>query len=201
MDTLLAILAAAFALIVLLAILAVANLAERQPWARLVTPLLLFGANGLIAFNGLATFVLAGATGVPSDLLQEYGSSTPTVAEARGALLVSLLTAGVASVLLVPEVRRRIAPIISPAFNPASTMHMVGLILSVYLVGLTALQFALAGDLAELAGEIGQTPVLEVAALQAVLFYVVSAMGVGFLQRRTWRQTLARLGLAKVVRK
>jgi membrane protease YdiL (CAAX protease family) len=195
MDALINTLAVAFALIVLLGILAVANLAERQPWARLATPLLVFGVNGLIVFNGLVTFMLAGGGAVPSALLEDYGGSMPTIAEARGALIVSLLTGGIASVLLIPEVRRRIAPIISPAFNPASTMHMIGLVLSVYLVGLTALQFALAGDLTELASEIGQTPVLEEAVLQAALLYIVSAMGVGFLQRRAWRQTLARLGL------
>ncbi len=210
----------------LFAVMAVANIADRAPrqaraadsgealydpdvprqnWARQITPWLLVGLNGLLLCNGFSYIVTAS---MPAALLEEFGEQAgfamPSAAEAGGAMVISVLMVAAASVLLIPQVRQAIAraQILSPAFNPDSAMHMVALVFSVYLVGMTGLQFALiGGDLNALGEQIGDSftssPLVGSLALQAVLLLAVSAVGVGFPQRRTWQDALKRLGLVR----
>ncbi|MBN1287578.1 MAG: CPBP family intramembrane metalloprotease [Anaerolineae bacterium] len=183
-------------LVVLLAILGVANL--RYSWAHPVTVLMVLAVNALLILNGFSYLLIAG---IPDEFLADMPggllASSVTPAQAGNVILVSLLMAGAASVLLVPQVRRWIAQtqLLTPAFDPDSTMHMVALVLCVYLVGQSALSFALVRDLGELAEDLSATPVVEAALLQAALFYFVAAAGVGLFLRRDWRAALKRLGL------
>ena len=176
---------------------------RRRAWARQITPWLLVGLNVLLLCNGFSYLMTAS---IPSALweavegtFEQPGAAVPTMAQASGAMVVTLLTAVGASVLLFPQVRQAIAraQILSPAFDPDSTMHMLALVYCVYLVGAAGLQFALLGDLEELASAIDQASVVQSLVVQAVLFYAVAAVGVGIPQRRTWREALERLGLVK----
>lgn len=216
---------------ILIGILAIANIAVRQPWARYATYLTVLGANSLLALNGmgyLAFTIIKRSTpepGVvmavlPLERLTEYGQPIMTLPQVIGGLLVSMLMVGVASALLIPRVRRwlagvevrvpvfdyapestpsltvKLAPIrlLPPVFDPDSALHMVGLVLSVYLVGQSVLSFVLS-DVAELADLISSTSIVDTAVIQALLIYVAAAAGVGYLIRRGWRATLKRLGL------
>lgn len=185
-------------LLILVAILLVANLTGRYAWAHWVTILLILSVNAIIVLNGFSYLLVAG---LPDEMLTEISGDVPipsvTPAQAGNAIFVSLLMAGISSIFLLPQVRRWLAGtgLLTPAFDPESTMHMVALVLCVYLVGQSALSFALIEDLGELADDLSMTPVAEAAVLQAILFYFVSALGVGVLIRRNWRETLRRLGL------
>ena len=179
---------------------------QRAQWARRIMPWLVMALNGLLLCNGFSFLLVAS---MPTPLLEEMGGLegggfgfVPTASQASGAMLVSVLMAAVASILLIPQVRQAIAraQVLSAAFNADSMMHMVALVFCVYLVGQTGLQFALISDFEDLANAISETPVLGTLVLQAILFYAVAVVGVGFPQRRDWRQALARLGLATPTR-
>jgi len=80
-------------------------------------------------------------------------------------------------------------------FNPVSTVHTVAMILCVYFLGVQMIGFALGGGMAGIAKvyESGLTAWELVA--NAVPFVLLAVLGVGLGVRRTWRQTLQRLGL------
>ncbi len=178
----------------LLGILIIANFASRYPLARVATQLLLLGTNALIALNGLAAVAMAM---LPAELMADFDMQPVSLPDAFRMMVVSVLIAAAATLPLLAPVRRWLAArrLLAPAYNPDSMLHAIGLIFGVYLVGQSALSFAVVEDMGALAEDIGSIPVVEAALVQALIFYIVAAVGVGLLIRRGPRAALKRLGL------
>jgi membrane protease YdiL (CAAX protease family) len=123
-------------------------------------------------------------------------SGQPTVrGSGPGALAVSILVAGAASVLLFESVRVKLAGIFrSGAFDPASLPQMTALIFCVYLLGSTILEFVTAGGFSGLAQSF-EAPSAGSIVTQDAILVLIAVLGVGFPLRRTRASALERLGL------
>ncbi|MCC7446255.1 MAG: CPBP family intramembrane metalloprotease [Anaerolineae bacterium] len=119
-----------------------------------------------------------------------------------GLVAVMAIAFGVINtLLLLTPVRLRLARLFPPrdevaqtGFDPASMVHMTGLIFTMYLLGNTILGFAVAGGLSGLTENFAPETTASLI-LQMLLFVTFAALGVGFGVRRDLRGTLARLGL------
>jgi len=109
--------------------------------------------------------------------------------------LVVIATGLLAPVCLLPPVRRGLAR--SIPIDPESCVHATALALGILAMGLNISQVPLLGGLDTLAESTGQIAFLDLLAsnLPIGLFALV---GVGFLVRRTPRETWNRLGLARL---
>jgi membrane protease YdiL (CAAX protease family) len=176
--------------------LAVALIAQ---WSDRYRPLRWVTYGLLLLFDALA--VLEGLLALRIGQSQEVGplflSQYPNVASLRWDVfgLVLVVTACLSAISLLPLVRRGLARLIP--IDPESGVHVTALALAVLGVGLNLSQVPLIGGLSVLADSAAQVGFLELLAsnLPIVLFAFV---GVGFLIRRTPRETWGRLGLERV---
>ena len=173
---------------VLLLLVVVANIAVgRSGWRRAFLALLLL-ANFLVALvigSGLLLESVAGLSGTP--LEQE-----PTATSARISLFAGSL---VALALLLPVVRRGLSRLMS--ISPDSPVHLLALTLSVYFVAVIGPMVTTGMASGALSGPLAPLSALDLA-LSSSVSVVITFAGVGFVIRRSWSQTLARLKLERV---
>ena len=184
-------------LIVLLSIVLLANVGLFEAWARDSTHLLIAAVNGSLAFFGV--WALTGASQPLPGMLGDPLFDAALRRAARGVGLVGLATALLASLVLLRPVRQALTRGLGwlhvGDLDPDSPVHTTTLVLSLYLLAWTMVQWLLAGGvggLADLAGPVLLGDVL----LSGVLAVAFALMGVGLGVRRTWPETLERLGLA-----
>jgi membrane protease YdiL (CAAX protease family) len=154
---------------------------------KLVFDVFLFLTSAFVLFMG-TMFVL-----IPPDLYQQAGDISINILDSRAFGLVLVITGGWAMVLSVGKVRQiltRIMPL-----NPGSPVHSLALVLSVYLMGYSALVLS-QGGLSGLAESAEPAP-LYIIVLSELLFGVVALFGVGFIIRRRGRELARRLGLER----
>jgi membrane protease YdiL (CAAX protease family) len=108
----------------------------------------------------------------------------------------SLITGGAALLALTPPARA-VAGRLLPAFTPGNPLHAVSLSFAAFLVGMTATQLAILGNLENLANldvSLGQAQLWA----QGIGLTAVGLAGIGLGTRRRWRETAARLGIARL---
>ena len=173
-----------------IALVVLANCGERRRWARFLTYGVLILLNLLVGLVGLL-FLLAGwAASLP-------GAQMPPELVALNFLpmgLVSLGTAAIAFLPLLPPLRRGLARLIP--ITPASCVHAMALVFAIYLTG---------GSLAVLwtIPLIVEAPEMVSAApslfwQQGLAFVLMGVAGVGLFLRRDLRGALDRLKLRGV---
>lgn len=183
-------------LIVLLAIVLLANVGQTEDWARSSTYLLIGALNGSVALFGL--WALLGSTLLPLGVFADQELEAAFLAAAHVLGMVGVATGALASALLLRPVRRAVAGGLAWArtgdLDADSPVHTTMLVLCVYLAAWTLVQWLLAGDASGLAELSGPVPLSDVL-LSGVLAVAFSLMGVGLGVRRTWGETLERLGV------
>jgi membrane protease YdiL (CAAX protease family) len=160
-----------------------ANLGARRAWASVLTFAWLWLLVAAVALIGILDFGAAVA-----------GPTDASARQARGlgaGLVVSALAAGV---LLIPDVRVRLARLIP--IDAGSPLHALALALGVLILGFN-LSLQLSSDvLAQTAnGSTSLTPADLVG--QEVPFLLAAFAGVGLFLRRSFRASLDRLGLVR----
>ena len=178
--------------VVLLILLA--NYAERHSGLRLVVYALLSIGDFILCAAGLVALGLAWLS------ITDPGSVTVAGgASGMGALGGSMLAIGLlGGVVLLPAVRRRIALVLD--IEPNSCVHATALALAAFSVGFGVLQGLLWTKLSEaLPPAIAVTPLDLVAT--SVFMLAVALTGVGFLVRRSAKETASRLGMRRLERK
>lgn len=176
-----------------LTIALIAQWSDRYRAVRWITYglLLLFDASA--ALGGLLALLLGRSREIQRVLSSQYPGVTLPRWDVFG--LVVIGAALLASVFLLSFVRRGLARLIP--IDPESGVHAAALALAVLAVGLNLSQVVLIGSLNVLAESAAQVAFLDLLAsnLPIGLFALV---GVGFLIRRTGRETWERLGLERV---
>lgn len=175
----------------LLLIIVLANLGERARLFQWLTFAALVLVNLILILAGSALAIGAVAS---------QGGVVP----GEGALVLDNPVAGLAAMgagllgflPLVPRIRRTIASWLP--INPDHAVHTTALVFSIYLVGLTVAQFSL--DLADLVAA-GAQLTAAAAWAQGLAFMLFGLLGVGVGIRRSWSQTLERLGLTRLSRR
>lgn len=173
-----------FAFIVLAAVVILANLAERRTALRPV----LFTA--LLILNFLFVIIFLAAPNVT----RTVPSNSTLVA------VLALLFGGLASLMLLLPVRRRLARLFPQAhlgergFDPESMVHLTALVFCIYFVGDRVLEFLVAGGMTGLA-ENFSAPTASSLLMQMLIFIMVAALGVGLGIRRRLSDVIQRLGL------
>ena len=194
-TTILTLVLAFLLFLVPLVLILVANLGERYPTARVLAIILDALACALLMACGPLTAL--SALGANSNPAAGLGVS-PLVMGLMG--LVMLGTGLLALLPLVPVVRRGLAYVLP--INPQSIVHGVALSLALLVIGVSVAQLPLAMQLADPSS--GQQASLEafnslpLLWLQGLMFVLYGFFGVGWLVRRGWRDTLARLGLGRL---
>ncbi len=171
------------------ALVAVANLGERYPWARNTTYALLILAD--LALLGSSALALLGAAMQVLD--PEIASAAGLEFNLWGLTAVLFGTGLLAALPLIPAVRRGLARILP--IDPASIVHMTALAFAVYEVGLTLGQMALIGDLSNLAEAEMSLTIWDVL-LSGLPLLLLALAGVGLFVRRSGVQVMERLGLS-----
>lgn len=176
-----------------LAIALIAQWGDRHRAACWATYGLLLLLDGLAALAGLLALLISQSRALEHFLLPQVLGVAPPRWGAFGFVVVG--TALLAPLCLLPRVRRALARCMP--IDPESVVHATALTLAVLMVGLNVSQVPLIGGLSALAGSAAQIAFLDLLAsnLPIGLFALV---GVGFLVRRTARQTGERLGLERV---
>lgn len=147
----------------------------------------LFLTSALILFLG-TMFVL-----IPPGVYRQAADISINLLNTRTVGLVLMITGGWAMVLSVGRVRQILARIMP--LNPESPVHSLALVLSVYLMGYSALLLS-QGGLSGLAESAEPAP-LYILVFSELLFAVVALFGVGFVLRRRGRELARRLGLER----
>lgn len=171
-----------------IALVLIANLGERHPWARYTTYAILILAD-LALLGGSALLLLAAAM---QALSPETASAAGLNVNLWGLAGVLFGTGLLAALPLIPAVRRGLARFLP--IEPTSLVHMTALAFAVYEVSLTLAQMALIGDLANLAGAVESLTVWDVL-LSGLPLLLLALAGVGLFVRRGVAQTMERLGL------
>jgi len=176
-----------------LTIALVAQWSDRYRAVRWVVYGLILLFDALVALGGLLALLVGQSREAQRLLLSQY----PQVVSLRWDVfgLVVVGTALLAPVFLLPFVRRILARFIP--IDPESDVHTTALALAVLAMGLNLSQVPLLGGLSALAESSAQVAFMDllVSNLPIGLFALV---GVGFLTRRTPRETWERLGLERV---
>jgi hypothetical protein len=170
------------------ALVVIANLGERYPWARYATFALLILVD--VALLGTSALTLLAAAMQVLD--PETASAAGLEFNLWGLTAVLFGTGLLAALPLIPAVRRGLARILP--IDPASIVHMTALAFAVYEVGLTLGQMSLIGDLSSLA-EIGTSLTIWDVLLSGLPLLLLALAGVGLFVRRSGAQVLERLGL------
>ena len=177
-----------FPFVLLALVFVLANLESRDRIFRWLTYLALAGLNLLVVMIGLGLLAL-GLVDVP-------GMSSAMV-DAYQVLAGAMIVTGlVAFVPMLPPVPRVLARWLR--FNPALMVTVTALVYAVYLVGSGLGQQPLLSD-PEVLGELGGGSVtIGLLWAQALGMALLAFAGVGLLVRRTWRETIDRLGLKRL---
>jgi membrane protease YdiL (CAAX protease family) len=173
----------------MLAIIFIANILDvrDRKIEKLVFDAFLFLASALVLFLGTMLIL------IPPDIYQQAADISISLLDSRSFGLVLAITGGWAMLLSAGKVRQILARIMP--LNPESPVHSLALVLSVYLLGYTALLLS-QGGLSGLADSVEPAP-LYLLILSELLFAVVALFGVGFLVRRRGRDLANRLGLER----
>jgi hypothetical protein len=145
-----------------------------------------------LALLGIAALALLNQ--VASMLAPELFEDQPLSNNWWGVAVAAFLTAIVASLLLIPSVRRWLARFLP--LDADSYVHMTALAFAVYQIGLSLGQMVLIGDLENLANAELALDIWDVV-LSGVPLALIGLAGVGLFVRRDWRDTLQRLGLLR----
>ncbi|HET90273.1 MAG TPA: CPBP family intramembrane metalloprotease [Chloroflexi bacterium] len=170
-----------------------AQWSDRSRWARWAAYGMLLALDGIALLVGLAALLasqILGARGLP-------WSQYPGL-EAVQLDLFGLLVAGTALLVplaLLPMVRRCLARFIS--IRAESHIHALALGLAVLAVGLNLAQVPLIGGLEVMAASTAQIPFMDLV-LSNVPIVLFALAGVGFMIRRSPRETWRRLGLERM---
>jgi len=163
------------------------------------TPELRWLAYGLIALLSVG-FLMAGALSlIAGQMYTQVASSLPPLPIAPNWSLLGIASMGtglVALLVLTPPVRALVGRLL-PSLEPANPLHSVSLSLAAFLVGMTATQLALLGDLEALA-DLNMPLGLAQIWAQGIGLTLVGLAGIGLGTRRNGRETAARLGLAPI---
>ena len=172
-----------FVLVVILA-----NVGERQLWARYLTYASLIATN--VALFGAA--VLALLLALIGELRPELVGWLPWAINWPVVALVCLLTSLLASVALLRPARSWLAQRLS--LEAHSMVHTTAVVYAVYLVGGSLAQAALIGDLENLI-LVGLSLSVWDVLLTGLTMLLFALVGVGLVVRRDVRKTLERLGV------
>ncbi len=171
----------------ILAIILLANIlyVRNRKIEKLSFDVFLFLVSALVLLLGMILLL------IPSDLYAPVTEVSADLFDTRAFGLVLAITGGAAMVFSVGKVRRLLARFMP--LNPESPVHSLALVLSIYLIGYTALTLS-QGGLTGLAESAEPAP-LSFLILSELLFAVLALFGVGFIIRRRGRDLAARLGL------
>ena len=176
-----------------LVIVLIAQWSDRDRVVRWLVYGLILLFDALIALGGLLAMLIGRSREIQRLLLSQF----PQAASLRWGVfgLVVIQTTVLAPLFLLPFVRRGLARVIP--IDPESGVHATALTLAVLVTGLNLAQVPLIGGLSALAESTAQVALLDllISSLPIGLFALV---GVGFLIRRTPRETWQRLGLRRI---
>jgi membrane protease YdiL (CAAX protease family) len=177
---------------ILSAVVILANIAERRDGLRWLVFAFLLVMN--------VAFVVGFGFIIPSGM-----QTTITLETALAARFISAVVGIITTLLLFTGVRRRLSGLFpkrlagmsGAGFDPDSPVHMTALILCVYLLANTVLNFVLAGGLAGVAQDVRDSGGLAINSqlILMTLFILFSLLGVGLTVRRPIAVSLERLGL------
>lgn len=170
-----------------LMITVLANTGERAALFRWLTYAALILVNLTLILMGsvFAALALTPPTNLPADV------AVPFQNPGAGAVIA---VAGLLGFLpLIPAIRQVLARWIP--IDPTDTVDTTALIFAIYLIGVTGAQFFL--DFQELVAA-GVEFTFGAAWAQALVFILFGILGVGLGLRRSWSETLDRLGLTRL---
>jgi hypothetical protein len=175
----------------LVVLVVLANFGERHQIARYLTYGALLALNSLLGLMGLL-LIVAGIVGP-----QLWAEVAPEMGLVDwGAIgLVLVAAAGVASLVLLPPVRRLVARL-GLNLDPGSCVHAAALSLAVVLVGTSLMNLWLIPLVIQQPMAIGITP--QDVWVQELGFALLGVAGVGLFVRRGLRETLERLKLRRL---
>jgi membrane protease YdiL (CAAX protease family) len=176
-----------------LAMALIAQWSDRYRAVRWVTCGLLLLFDALMGLGGLLALLIGQSREAQRWLFSQYPDVASLHWDSFGLVVVG--TTLLAPVFLLPFVRRGLARIIP--IDPESGVHTAALVLAVLVVGLNLSQVPLIGGLDVLTESAAQVAFFDllISNLPIGLFALV---GVGFLVRRTPRETWERLGVKRV---
>ncbi|MFN2189860.1 MAG: lysostaphin resistance A-like protein [Candidatus Promineifilaceae bacterium] len=128
---------------------------------------------------------------IPTWLYQEFAEESLDLLNPAAFGFILVLSAGLSMAFCIGKVRQLMAKIMP--INPDSPVHSLALVLSVYLIGYTALTLT-QGGLVEIAESAQATP-LWLLVMSSLMFAVIGILGVGFPVRRRGKELIKRLGL------
>lgn len=149
---------------------------------------LLYGLNAAGVFSGVTAM---------TTLLAPDTAAAGGVGSALFGLLIALAVGLFNTLLLArPALRRSMARVLGPAYDPDSPLHLTALILSAGLLSYTVVNLIAGGGVQELADTISARGVSAGETLfQSALWVLAALLGVGLFIRRSPAQSAARLGL------
>jgi membrane protease YdiL (CAAX protease family) len=171
----------------MLAIILLANIlyVRNRRSEKLVFDLLLFVVSILVLFLGFLLII------ADAGLFKPVTDISSNLLDTSSFGLVLVIMGGAATAVSIGKVRQLIARVMP--INPGSPVHALALVLSIYLLGYTALTLS-QGGLTGLA-ESAEPASLSFLILSELIFAVIALFGVGFIVRRRGRDLAERLGL------
>jgi len=186
-------------LFVLLVIVLLANVGLHEGWARDSVHLLIGALNATSLVFGLLMLVGANLP-LPADFGDPALRDALRVV-ARDLGLVGLATALLGTLLIVRPVRRALVGGLGRlgvgSLDASSPVHTTALVFIVYLLATIAAQWLVADGVGGLADLSGPVPLAEVLA-SGGMAAGFALLGSGLWVRRSWRETLERLGVSRV---
>ncbi len=171
----------------------VAQWSDRSRGARWLAYGMLLTLDGIALLVGLVALLASQLSGVQGSPWPQFPGLEAVQLDLFG--LVVTGTALLVPLLLLPMVRRGLARLIP--VEPDSHIHALALGLAVLAVGLNLSQVPLIGGLGVMAASDAQIPFLDLV-LSNVPIVLFALVGVGFLIRRSPRETWRRLGLERM---
>ncbi|HEY65028.1 MAG TPA: CPBP family intramembrane metalloprotease [Caldilineae bacterium] len=184
------------ALMPFVVILAMANLSLRMPGLRWLAYGMVFVLSGGFLLMGAGGLAATQVKWAPGYMLGPGLEVTPNWLS----LGIWGMITGVGALLALTRPVRALAGRMLPAFDPDNPLHAISLSFAAFLVGLTAIQLALLGDLEHLADRDIRLGFAEIWA-QGIGLTLVGLVGVGLWTRRNLREVAQRLGVTKVTGK
>jgi membrane protease YdiL (CAAX protease family) len=166
-------------------IIILANVAEKNPDWRPLYMLALIGFCLLWAGFG-ALVLLLPSLSMPISLAEQ---PPPSVG------LAFLISALVGALVLLPPIRRFLARFLPTRAD--SPVHTTALFLALFLSAWSSINLLWVGGVEGLQQSVESVPI-SLLAVQAAGLIIFAFFGVGFLIRRSWSETVERLGLARL---
>jgi uncharacterized protein len=154
----------------------------------------LLAIGAAVIVSTLALLALSLVTVSPASAARAAANAGVSTARYAWGAVIELAAGVVASMALLPGVRRAVARVVH-GFRPDSAINAVGL--SLYLLTLLFyISIQVSSDQLKQLTQGGQSPsVVFIIATNQLPFLIVAFIGVGLFTRRNLRQTLLRLGL------